>query len=66
METTMAALAMALVVWVAWPMALVPAMALDVIVVMALATSTPLSSERPDHYLGTQIRSEYALNVSVR
>lgn len=59
METTMAALAMALVVWVAWPMALVPAMALDVIVVMALATSAPLSSERPDHSLGTQCLSNF-------
>ena len=61
--TTMAALAVALVVWMAWSMALVPAMALDVMVVMALATSAPLSmedihhldsSERPGHYLGTQ------------
>ena len=64
----MAALAVALVVWVAWAMALVPAMALDVMVVMALATSTPLSMEdihqldsfeRPDHYLGTLCLSNF-------
>ena len=66
--TTMAALAVALVVWVAWAMVLVPAMALDVMVVMALATSAPLSMEdihqldsfeRPDHYLGTQCLSNF-------
>lgn len=59
----MVALAMALVVFMAWAMAIVLAMALEAMMVMVVATSVPLSmddtghldsSERPGHYFGIQ------------